>query len=429
MEKSFPFVVAVVSEKGGVGKTTIATNLAVYLKGLREDLPVAIASFDNHFSVDNMFAIGRHKGRSVSSLFDGVPAAQLMQMGEYGVEFMASDRLLEPAGDDLTHLRRALSGSGLSGILVLDTRPILDYFTKSALLAADLVLVPVKDRASLVNVASICKTMEAIGGDTDRMWLIPSLIDRRLRLRGNLPIDRFLAASAAERGYQVVDTYIAKSPKVEGLATNLASRIYPVLTHARSTLVHSQFRTLASFVLNAFEGADRLVSQAGLAAAGDNAGSLIGRLSPECPVCAAGVEGGGHFFQDLRTRRRGFVHGPCLDGLIENGGLESFLAGDGILAVEMGLDDFVGGEAGVTLHLFDRSGRKLGDEQVFFEPGTDWPAFLDKAAGRSVEELFRDVLLVTLDPGPVSRYASRQGYGEFSRLRRKVLREVFAPEG
>ncbi|NIP49193.1 MAG: ParA family protein, partial [Gammaproteobacteria bacterium] len=42
-----PFVITVASEKGGVGKTTIATNLAVYLKALREDLPVTIASFDN----------------------------------------------------------------------------------------------------------------------------------------------------------------------------------------------------------------------------------------------------------------------------------------------------------------------------------------------------------------------------------------------
>ena len=48
---SRPFVVTVASEKGGVGKTTIATNLAVYLKALHEDLPVTIASFDNHFSI------------------------------------------------------------------------------------------------------------------------------------------------------------------------------------------------------------------------------------------------------------------------------------------------------------------------------------------------------------------------------------------
>ncbi len=62
MEPGRPFVITIASEKGGVGKTTLATNLAVYLKALAEDLPVTIVSFDNHFSVDNMFAIGPRRG-------------------------------------------------------------------------------------------------------------------------------------------------------------------------------------------------------------------------------------------------------------------------------------------------------------------------------------------------------------------------------
>lgn len=90
------FVVAVASEKGGVGKTTIATNLAVYLKALEEDLPVTIASFDNHFSVDNMFAIGQQKGASVAGLFTEQAVKDLALLGEYGVQFLASERNLLP---------------------------------------------------------------------------------------------------------------------------------------------------------------------------------------------------------------------------------------------------------------------------------------------------------------------------------------------
>ncbi|MEE9606828.1 MAG: P-loop NTPase, partial [Myxococcota bacterium] len=38
-----PFqVLTVTSNKGGVGKTTVASNLAVYLRALREELPVLV---------------------------------------------------------------------------------------------------------------------------------------------------------------------------------------------------------------------------------------------------------------------------------------------------------------------------------------------------------------------------------------------------
>ena len=123
--------------------------------------------------------------------------------------------------------------SGLPGVLILDTRPILDYFTHSALLAADLVLVPVKDRPSLVNTASLARILKDADTGLDRMWLLPSLIDARLRFRDNLGVREYLAFAAEERGYQVLDLFIAKSPKVESLVTNLSSRVYPVLTHAR----------------------------------------------------------------------------------------------------------------------------------------------------------------------------------------------------
>ncbi len=428
MEQSYPFVVTVASEKGGVGKTTIATNLAVFLKALREDLPVTIASFDNHFSVDSMFAIGRHYGPSVAGLFDGTPAADLAQMGEFGVQFLASDRGLSPPDDDPGHLRRVLARSGLSGILVLDTRPILDYFTQNALLAADLVLIPVKDRASLVNVASIRQTLEQIGGDPEKLWLVPSLVDKRLKLRGDIGIHQFLTSAAEERGYQVVDTYIAKSPKVEGLATNLSSRTYPVLTHARYTNVHHQFRTLADFVLERCEGGGRPANQCfalETQLSEEVPLARLRRLLPECPLCGEATNGeDGSFFQDMRTRRRGFLHKACQQALLDAASLDSLPLEGGVLVAEKAGSGETDREEILSLHLFDAEGEAVESGEALAAGGSLWESFLRGATGRDLHELFRDSLLLTLDEGPPARFVTKEGYAEFVRRRRRVMREV-----
>ena len=421
-----PYVITVASEKGGVGKTTIATNLAVYLKALREDLPVTIASFDNHFSVDSMFAIGRRRGASVAGLFAGVPASQLASLGEYGVQFLASERSLAPPDDDPHHLRRALERSALSGILILDTRPILDYFTCNALLAADLVLAPVKDRPSLVNAASLQSAILEGEGDPARMWLIPSLIDARLRLRDNLGLREFLVFSARERGYQVVETCIAKSPKVEGLATNLTSRVYPVLTHARSTAVHRQFRELAEFVLQRFDAAGpergRQAPSDGWTA--ENPSGTLRRLAAECPACGKGaLRDGGHFFFDLRSRRRGILHPGCLRALLRETELKTLMASEGILVFTLRGPGLIGPEAEGTLSLYDGGGEEIASERIAALEGIH-EDFWSGAAARPFAELFRESLLVSLETGTAEFFQEGEGRARFVGLRRRVLREM-----
>ena len=87
--QSYPYIVTISSEKGGVGKTTLATNLAVYLKALREELPVTILSFDNHFTIDRMFELkGQPLKGTVHDMLMGAGAAGIIHTGQYGVGYI-----------------------------------------------------------------------------------------------------------------------------------------------------------------------------------------------------------------------------------------------------------------------------------------------------------------------------------------------------
>ncbi len=258
-----PYVITISSEKGGVGKTTLATNLAIYLKALNEELPVTLFSFDNHFSVDRMFRIGKNPGRNdVSGLFTGNRPEELLEIGEYGVQFIPSNRRLEElpevrkAGFD--RLARTLAAGTLQGIVIIDTRPTLDTLTRNALYAADRVIIPVKDAPSLENCKNLYDFCESQGISKRALRLLPCLIDSRIRYKGPFTdAYQLLKAYAINRGYRCMEGYIAKSPKVESLNTNPEGRIYPILTHGRGTNVHLQFSHLARQVLLAAKGCER----------------------------------------------------------------------------------------------------------------------------------------------------------------------------
>lgn len=419
-----PFVLTVASEKGGVGKTTLATNLAVYLKALREDLPVTVVSFDNHFSVDNMFAIGAHRGTSVAGLFTGTPPAQLQQLGEYGVQYFASARSLTPPDDNPRHLAQVLHRSGLGGIFIIDTRPIIDYFTRSALLAADLILAPVKDRASLVNASSLLAALEEDAGSAARLWLVPSLIDNRLKLRADIGIREFLVFSARERGFQVLDSYISKSPKVESLATNLTSRVYPILTHARNTVVHSQYREIADFVLQQYDRFHPQPPQETLLSAGLPAAKLQ-RLTSDCAVCGEQIGAGERVLcQDLRSRGKGLLHRDCLEALLAETELGVELGADGMLVFDLSEAGVSSRGDEVAIHLFAASGEEQFAARLSLGETAGLELFLRTACRRGADEFFRDALFVSLEHDP---YALLHGSGRrrFALLRHHVLRELF----
>jgi len=394
---------------------------------LREDLPVTIASFDNHFSVDAMFAIGRTRGVSVAGLFAGAAAGELAQLGEYGVQFLASERRLEPPDDDLLHLSRVLAHADLPGILVLDTRPVLDYFTRCALAAADLVIVPVKDRPSLTNASSVRAALCEAGGEGARMWLLPSLIDARLKLREGIGLHEFLTFSARERGHQVLDIAIAKSPKVEGLATGFSRRVHPVLTHGRGTAVHRQLRALADFVLKQFEAAPTPVNRQRhleRAAAMLPAGRRL-RMLPECPLCAQRSPGGEvRFFESLPSRRRGYLHQRCLTRVFGQTGLAQFDSGTNPLLFVIGEVGLAEEHSSLGIHLLSAGGELIENAYLPFSSAEAFAPFLRSATGRLPQELHRHAIVA----GPVEAVPGQtldpDGYRKFAELRKRALRTM-----
>ena len=177
-------VLAVSSNKGGVGKTTLAANLAIFLVALREDLPVLVVGLDDQHTLDRMFALraaqpgdGNLKHGWAERSFAGVA-----QLGEYGVHFVPSPpdvALLKARAEDPGTLRRILDRTAWDGIVILDTKSDLENLTLNALHAADRILIPVSDWSSLVEADRIFAILERAQLDPKRARIVLTLCRRR----------------------------------------------------------------------------------------------------------------------------------------------------------------------------------------------------------------------------------------------------------
>lgn len=328
--KNFPFIITISSEKGGVGKTTLATNLAIYLRAIREDLPVTIFSFDNHFTIDRMFQIkGQNHIGTVHEMLMGESAATLVHSGQYGVGYIPSSTELSDIHERFKGpmtLAQMMAESGLSGIVIIDTRPDLNILTQNALYAADRVLIPVKDMPSLENCKNIFALFDQRGIDKKSLALLPCLIDERIKFEGVFKDQKtLLRAFAANRGYRCMDTYISKSPKVESLNTNPDGKIYPVLTHARGTDVHSQFTEISRDILKSFDSTPEprscLYAQWISEKEGKKKATYLARLeglSDHCLICGSPMQEGprGFYYETSDRAVRGFLHGGCFADML-----------------------------------------------------------------------------------------------------------------
>jgi cellulose biosynthesis protein BcsQ len=296
-------VLTVSSNKGGVGKTTLATNLAVYVRALREDLPVLILGLDDQRGIDRMFAL-REPGPGDPNLKHGWAERSLasaIQLGQYGVHFVPSPPdvgLLKARADDPNTLGRILARTAWPGLVILDTKSDLEALTQNAWAAADRILLPVADAASLEEAGKAMRMLERRGLDAGRARVVFTLVDRRARVAGGgSHLFQRLVDQVRREGWPYYKTHLSRSPRVEALNSG-EGRPLSVLHHARGTAVHAQLRDLALEVLH-----DLSLSQR-LAALEDGPDELWGRPAAPAPAPVRPPRGAGRPIPLFPRRRR-----------------------------------------------------------------------------------------------------------------------------